>query len=199
MPDLLSDFLLEGACLTARRREHGFSDLVFEKFQSDYLSNILRNLGELDWRITQRNQDQGARLLEGIWAEIEAHFRGRKRRRSQFRFFKSLKEAALVSASSRAATCPFGRSETEAAPVVNCGPTGNSTQEHVLREIPPLLEPSPSIFATPQKRQPEFFGVWRSVIVGLHEHQYPRPRSSCLGGDGGIRPVEAAAIQRLDG
>jgi len=70
VPDLLSDFLLEGACLTRAGESTGFSDLVFEKFQSTHLSNVLRNLGELDWCITQRNQDQGARLLDEVLARI---------------------------------------------------------------------------------------------------------------------------------
>jgi len=61
VPDLLSDFLLEGACLTGVGESTLFSDLVFEKFQPTYLANVLRNLGETDWRIMQRNQDQGAR------------------------------------------------------------------------------------------------------------------------------------------
>jgi Domain of unknown function (DUF4062) len=81
VPDLLSDFLLEGACLTGAGESTRYSDFIFKTFQSTHLSNILRNFGELDWRITQRNADQGTRLLDGIWNEIE-NARSRKAMRA---------------------------------------------------------------------------------------------------------------------
>jgi hypothetical protein len=136
VPDLLSDFLLEGACLTRAGESTGFSDLVFEKFQSIYLSNVLRNLGELDWRITQRNQDQGARLLDGIWNEIEAAFEaGDADLRMQL--FKSLKEAALFQPQ-RVLRLVRRAMENEAA-TTQVLSDWQITQRHVLREIPPLL------------------------------------------------------------
>lgn len=137
VPDLLSDFVLEGACLTRAGENTGFSDLVFEKFQSTYLSNVLRNLGELDWRITQRNQDQGARLLEGIWNEIEDTFEaGDASVRVQL--FKSLKEAALFQPV-RVLRLIRRALENEAA-TVQLWSDWKVTQEHVLREIPQLLK-----------------------------------------------------------
>ena len=137
VPDLLSDFLLEGACLTRASESTGFSDLVFEKFQSTYLSNVLRNLGELDWRITQGNQDQGARLLEGIWAEIEGTFKaGDASVRSEL--FKTLNEAALFQPV-RVLKLIHSALENEAATVVVWA-DWEVKQEDVLREIPPLLK-----------------------------------------------------------
>jgi hypothetical protein len=94
VPDLLSDFLLEGACLTRAGESTGFADIVFLNFQPDYLSNALRNLGELDWRITQRNQDQGTRLLDQIWTEIQISFEAADAG-DRVQSLESLKEAAL--------------------------------------------------------------------------------------------------------
>jgi len=136
VPDLLSDFLLEGACLTSAGDSTGFSDLVFHKFQSTYLSNVLRNLGELDWRITQNNQAQGGHLLDGIWKEIEAVFEaGDAGIRMQL--FKSLKEAALFQPQ-RVLRLVRRAMENEAA-TTQVVSDWQITQEHVLREIPPIL------------------------------------------------------------
>lgn len=137
VPDLLSDFLLEGACLTRAGESTGFSDLVFETFQSTYLSNVLRNLGELDWRITQRNQDEGARLLEGIWTEIDGTFEaGHAGVRTEL--FKTLNEAALFQPV-RVLRLIHRALENEAATVVVWA-DWEIKQEDVLREIPPLLK-----------------------------------------------------------
>jgi hypothetical protein len=137
VPDLLSDFLLEGACLTRAGESTGFSDLVFERFQSTYLPNVLRNLGELDWRITQRNQDQGARLLEGIWREIEGTFNAGDAS-VRVELFKSLKEAALFQPA-RVLQLIRRALGNEAATVVLWA-DWEVKQEDVLREIPPLLK-----------------------------------------------------------
>jgi hypothetical protein len=137
VPDLLSDFLLEGACLTVAGESTGYSDFIFKTFQSTYLSNILRNLGELDWRITQRNPDQGTRLLDGIWNEIEHMFEvGDASVRVQL--FKSLKEPAFFQPL-RVLRLVRRALENEAA-TVQLWSDWQVTQEHVLREIPPLLK-----------------------------------------------------------
>ncbi len=136
VPDLLSDFLLEGACLTGSGESTGYSGLIFKSFQSTYLSNILRNLGALDWRITQRNPGQGTRLLDGIWNKIEGTFEaGDASVRVQL--FKSLKEAALFQPV-RVLRLIRRTLEKEAA-TVQVWSDWEVTQEHVLREIPPLL------------------------------------------------------------
>jgi hypothetical protein len=136
VPDLLSDFLLEGACLTGAGESTGFSDLMFRTFQSTYLSNLLRNLGELDWRITQRNPDQGTRLLDGIWLEIGRAFdAGDASVRVQL--FKSLTGAALFQPA-RVLQLIHRAIENPAAEV-RVWSDFALTQEHVLREIPPLL------------------------------------------------------------
>lgn len=137
VPDLLSDFLLEGACLTGADESTKFSDLVFHKFQSSYLSNVLRNLGELDWRITHRNQHEGVRLLDGVWNEIEGTFQaGDASVRMQL--FKSLKEVAVFQPL-RVLSLIRRAMDSEAATKLVFS-DWQVTQEHVLREIPPLLK-----------------------------------------------------------
>ena len=136
VPDLLSDYLLEGACVTSAGESTGFSDLVFQRFQSSSLSNVLRNLGELDWRITQKNQAQGSHLLDGIWKEIEAAFEaGDAGVRMQL--FKSLKEVALFQPE-RVFRLVRRAVENEAA-TTQVLSDWQITQEHVLREVPPIL------------------------------------------------------------
>jgi hypothetical protein len=136
VPDLLSDFLLEGACLTSAGESTGFSDLVFQRFQSSYLSNVLRNLGELDWRITQRNQAQGGHLLDGIWQEIETGFEaGDASVRVQL--FKSLREVALFQP--QRVLRLVRRAMENAAATTQVLSDWQITQEQVLREIPPIL------------------------------------------------------------
>ena len=136
VPDLLSDFLLEGACITRVGESTGFADVVFRTFQPTYLSNILRNLGELDWRITQRNQEQGTRLLDQIWAEIEASFEAADAG-GRVQLFKSLKDAALFQPT-RAMHLVRQAMASEAA-TTELLADWKITQENVLREIPPLL------------------------------------------------------------
>ena len=136
VPDLLSDFLLEGACITRSGDSTGFADLVFKSFQTDHLSNVLRNLGELDWRITQRNQDQGTRLLDRIWTEIEQSFDAADAG-GRVDLLKALNDAALFQPA-RVMRLIQRAMSTEATPV-ELFPGWKVTQENVTREIPSLL------------------------------------------------------------
>ena len=168
VPDLLSDFLLEGACLTAAGESTGYSDFIFKTFQSDYLSNILRNLGELDWRITQRNLDQGTRLLDGVWNEIEKMFEaGDASVRVQL--FKSLKEPAFFQPL-RVLKLIRRALENKAA-TVQVWSDWQVTQENVLREIPPLLK----AIAFHLDHMEEAAGIlWRLAQSDTRApHQYP--------------------------
>ena len=138
VPDLLSDFLLEGACLTRAGDSTGFADLVFRSFQPDHLSNILRNLGELDWRITQRDDARGTRLLDQIWTEINHSFEVADAG-GRVQIFESLKEAALFQPS-RVIGLIRRAMQTEATPT-DLLADWKITQENVVRTIPALLRP----------------------------------------------------------
>lgn len=136
VPDLLSDFLLEGACLTNAGEITGFADVIFRKFQPTYVSNILRNLGELDWRITRRNEARVTQLLEQIWTEINTSFDAADAS-GRVQIFESLTEAALFQPA-RVLSLIRRTLQMEATPVELLS-DWKITQENVLREIPPLL------------------------------------------------------------
>ena len=176
VPDLLSDFLLEGACLTATGESTGFSDLVFQKFQSAYLSNVLRNLGELDWRITQGNQAHGAHLLDGIWKEIEVAFEaGDAGVRMQL--LKSLKEVALFQPLRMLRL--VRRAMEDEAKTTQVLSDWQITHEHVLREIPPIL----GSIALHMDQIEEAAGIlWRLAQSDKREpHQFPDHSRRVLG------------------
>lgn len=168
VPDLLSDFLLEGACLASSGDSTEFADRMFATFQSTYLSNLLRNLGELNWRITQRNPDQGTRLLDRVWEEIGNAFdAGDASARVQL--FKSLAGAALFQPV-RVLELIHRAIENEAAEVRVLSDFA-LTQEHALREIPPLLR-GISYHLNHLEEAAEI--LWRlSKIDGRAPHQYP--------------------------
>ena len=65
VPDVLGDYLLENACVNRRNETTGYSEIVFREFRDVFLSNLLKNLAELDWRISQRQNS--SELLLGIW------------------------------------------------------------------------------------------------------------------------------------
>jgi hypothetical protein len=136
VPDLLSDFLLEGGCVTANGDSTEFADLVYNTYKGTYLSNILRNLGELDWRMTHANHD--ARLLDRIWGEIRGTFEAADAS-GRLDLLKSLREAAWFQ-------------PTRVEDIVNIAMRTEATtttvfsdwkleQKHVLRELPSLLQP----------------------------------------------------------
>jgi len=76
VPDVLADYLLERASVGPNHYVTGYADAVFEAFHEGFLSNLLKNLAELDWRITQR--DPQTRLLENIWMRLRESFRTRQ-------------------------------------------------------------------------------------------------------------------------
>lgn len=76
VPDVLADYLLERASVGPNHYVTGYADAVFEAFHEGFLSSLLKNLAELDWRITQR--DPQTRLLENIWLRLRETFRTRQ-------------------------------------------------------------------------------------------------------------------------
>jgi hypothetical protein len=72
VPDVLSDFLLEQACTDSSGESVRYAEAIFEQFGEVFLSHLLRNLGELDWRISRR-VGSGS-ILGGIWNTITTRF-----------------------------------------------------------------------------------------------------------------------------
>ena len=73
-PDVLADHILHNACLTAEGRHTGFIRAVFVRFGNLCLAQLLRNLGELDWRINRTDPSTSVDLLSEVWGEIAGQF-----------------------------------------------------------------------------------------------------------------------------
>jgi hypothetical protein len=71
-PDVLADHILHEACLK-RGRTRGYAQQLFEKFFPVYPAQILRNLAELDWRISNVSGEE-TDLLTDIWQSIKEKF-----------------------------------------------------------------------------------------------------------------------------
>ncbi len=69
VPDVLSDYLLEQACVQSDGEPTRFADEVFANFEATHLASLLRNLAELDWRITQKRA-ASSDLLRRVWARF---------------------------------------------------------------------------------------------------------------------------------
>lgn len=67
-PDVLSDYFLNEACINSFGEPTGFAYEMFDKFKDISLENLLKNLSELDWRISG---DKKYDLLKQVWQEIK--------------------------------------------------------------------------------------------------------------------------------
>lgn len=68
VPDLLADFLMEGACITDGAST-GYAETVMEDGGSAFLEPLLFNLGQLDWRL-RKGRPRPYQLLKGLWARL---------------------------------------------------------------------------------------------------------------------------------
>jgi hypothetical protein len=74
VPDVLADHVVASACLTPQGAATGFADRVFAEFARDCLSQLLRNLAELDWRV-RLDSGTDSPLLDRVWRQITEGFR----------------------------------------------------------------------------------------------------------------------------
>lgn len=74
VPDVLADHILHRACLDQQGRPNGFADELLLRLAPVAFEPLLRNLAELDWRVTQT---AGApALLDEVWETMTETFRG---------------------------------------------------------------------------------------------------------------------------
>lgn len=133
-PDVLADYLLEGACVNDRGETTGFAEVVFAEFRLGFLSNLLKNLAELDWRIAQRNR--ASAVLTKIWGELTDGFRqGDAAQRQQL--LEALK--GVVPFQPRP-VLELVRIAMDTAAPSSKGAIWTLSQEDVLVQIPALLE-----------------------------------------------------------
>jgi hypothetical protein len=85
VPDVLSDFILQEACLTDDGTPTGWATQVYREVADFRLDLVLHNLAQLDWRVrTARRTPEDsfaqragreAGLLDYVWRDIEGRFR----------------------------------------------------------------------------------------------------------------------------
>ena len=79
VPDVLSDFILYEACITADGESSGWAEQTYLALADLRLDPVLRNLAELDWCIRPATDTQSQlrqeSILDGVWNDIENRFR----------------------------------------------------------------------------------------------------------------------------
>ncbi len=74
VPDVLADHILHRACQTEQGMKTGYAWKIFEHFRAICPSQVLRNLAELDWRISE-SDGKDSDLLDEVWQSIREAFR----------------------------------------------------------------------------------------------------------------------------
>lgn len=135
-PDVLSDFILGEAALTAKGDSTGFIERIFEVFSKISLRNLLRNASELDWR-TERGEGN---LLANIWVQIKEEYMSAKNS-SRIEFLNTLEEIAYYQPSHALEIVqmtlenPLDDEEAQGIWV-----SRKITNDDVRRSLPPVLE-----------------------------------------------------------
>jgi len=73
VPDVLSDYVLETACVSQHGLATGYADQIFDAFGDQFFGRLMQNLSELDWRLGRVGR--GLDLLQSVWNKIYARFR----------------------------------------------------------------------------------------------------------------------------
>jgi hypothetical protein len=134
VPDMLADHILERAATEPDGTPTRFADDIFAMFHKDHLSNLLKNLAELDWRINLR--DSGSHLLDEIWATISQRFREQDAP-DRFHFLHAIEAVAQYQPERVHAIVQLAMDE-EATPAWSYG-LYYYTQHKVLRRLPDFL------------------------------------------------------------
>jgi hypothetical protein len=133
VPDLFADYLLELASIYDDGRSKGYADSVFAHFEKTHFVNLLRNFGELDWRITHDGKD--SRILDEIWSLILKRFQ-RQNATERRHFLRTVQQIV-----------PYQQERVHRLAKIAMDkpvpPSGasiiRSTQEDILALLPPLL------------------------------------------------------------
>lgn len=76
-PDLLGDYIrAEAAYDEKARTSTGYADLVFNAVQDRLATNLLVNISQLDWRLTEGGAQ--ASLLDEVWKNLKSQFKNAK-------------------------------------------------------------------------------------------------------------------------
>jgi hypothetical protein len=135
VPDVLSDYLLEQACVQSDGEPTRFADEVFDLFQSTHLATSLRNLAELDWRIAHKGSSSG--LLNRVWNRFFQQYMHADAA-ARCRMLESFKDAAFFQPSRAIELAQY----SVANPVLPTDDVGcfQSSQTDVLHKLPDVLQ-----------------------------------------------------------
>ena len=92
VPDVLSDYVLETACVNIQRLSTGYADRIFDSFGDHFFQKLMQNLSELDWRLGRVGR--GLDLLNSVWNKIYARFREEDTHRRR-KLLEELRPAAV--------------------------------------------------------------------------------------------------------
>jgi hypothetical protein len=135
VPDVLSDYVLETACVNSGGLSTGYADRIFEAFGDQFFERLMQNLSELDWRLGRVGR--GLDLLESVWMEIYTRFREADTRRRR-KLLEELRPAAVYQPGKILELVRLARTEQvsddDIRRIFRVG------SEYVLETLPVLLE-----------------------------------------------------------
>lgn len=73
-PDVLADYVLDEACVKSGGTLTGYAEAIFRDFKIVAGAQVLRNLGEVEWRM-RRDADDAVDVLSAVWGEVTEEFR----------------------------------------------------------------------------------------------------------------------------
>jgi hypothetical protein len=137
-PDVLADHILHRACQTPQGKKTGYAEKVFETFASISPSQVLRNLAELDWRVSQSDGNESD-LLNKIWEAIDEEFR-LANNAGRCRILDLLKEVAYYQPKRMITLVEYAQHNPTAAPEdERFAALYSFSHTNVLHKLPPLL------------------------------------------------------------
>ncbi len=136
VPDVLSDYLLEQACVQSDGEPTRFADEVFANFEATHLASLLRNLAELDWRITQKRA-ASSDLLRRVWARFFGDYQEADAGR-RCTMIESFKDAAFFQPARAMELANYSMTH----PVPRSGEVGwlEHGQTDILHKLPGVLQ-----------------------------------------------------------
>lgn len=166
-PDVLSDYLLEERCLNKVGESTGYAEHVYHSFRDTALTNVLRNLAELDWRITR--QTPSASLLDQIWQAITEEFKS-SGATGRMTLLQHIKPASAYQP--RPVMQLLRIAMDAAAPVRDEDGVYSMGHEDVLRQIPHLLG---SIAYHPEFTEEAVQRLWQLAVADKRPtNQFPK-------------------------
>lgn len=135
VPDVLSDYVLETACVSQQGLPTGYADKIFDAFGDQFFERLMQNLSELDWRLGRVGR--GLDLLQSVWNKIYARFRVADTHRRR-KLLEELRPAAVYQPGKILELVRLARTE----PLVQADIPQRywPRRDYILEAVPVLLE-----------------------------------------------------------